>query len=661
MTPRHTEEGDALVTIHSRLLEHALARPDDVAFRVFVGDHATTITWEGLLRQAASYADWLRSEGVRRGDVVVLCLRHCPSMYAAFLGAMVAGAIPSFVPFPTPKQDPDLYWDAHRILFQRVRPAAVITYGANAGSVAAVVPDVTRVLVNTDSGLAPDDVSLGDLVARYPVPEVDEIALLQHSSGTTGHKKGVMLRHRQLGLYLDRYRDAMRMTQSDRVASWMPLYHDGGLLSAFLCPILAGAMVVSIDAFEWVERPHLLLELIDTEQCQTTWLPNFAFNHLVRTKIGDETYRLDHVRAFVATAEPCKPELIDRFVETFAPHGVRAEQIMTAYGLAEAVMAVTFSPQGQVPARHWFDATALRVGRAVSRPPGPGAIGYLSNGPVVDGIEIRVDTSNAEPGPGLPLGELQFRGSFVFDGYYQNPEATAAVFDGDWLRTGDVGCVLDGEVYVLGRTKDVIIHHGVNYYAHDLEAVTSSVSGVQPGRCVALAVYDDDTGSERVEIVLERDHDHPIDDDELRLLVRRAIADRYQVTVARVHVVAAGWLVKTTSGKMSRSDNLTKLLAMMPDGQSVNGDDVIADDDVAPGDVATIVTRLIATTFDVPASRIRADTVAADVEGWDSLGHTVLMIRLSRALGTVIPEHVPAQASDVGELIEMLRPYAVRR
>jgi acyl carrier protein len=117
--------------------------------------------------------------------------------------------------------------------------------------------------------------------------------------------------------------------------------------------------------------------------------------------------------------------------------------------------------------------------------------------------------------------------------------------------------------------------------------------------------------------------------------------------------------VKTTSGKVSRSDNLTKLLATMPDGQSVSGDDVIADDDVTPGDVATIVTRLIATTFDIPASTIRADTVAADVEGWDSLGHTVLMIRLSRALGAVIPEHVPAQASDVGELIELLRPYAV--
>jgi len=644
------------MTIPRRLFDHATQRPDEVAYHVLSGDVVTTLSWEQLARAACVYADRYRAAGVSPGDVVVICLKHGPALYPAHVGAMLAGAIPSFISFPTPKQDPVLYWEAHAVLFERVMPAAVLTYSDNAVELQEIVSSDTQILVDVPFRVPTGDEALEDLAASYELGERDAVALLQHSSGTTGHKKGVMLTHRHVEEYVEGYVEALGLSRHDPVASWLPLYHDMGLITAYLAPLLVGASVVSIDAFEWVERPQMIFEVMDEYQCRTAWMPNFAFNHLVRTKQGDETYRLDHVHSLVCAAEPVKVELIDRFVETFAEHGVRAGQIATGYGGAEIVCAVTIAPPGAPIKRAHFDATSLRIGRAVAREPGAGAVSYLSNGRAMKGVEIRVDPAADVPGEGLAIGELQFRGPLLFDGYYRNTAATAAAFDGDWYRTGDLGCLVDDEVFVVGRIKDVIIHHGVNYYAHDIEAVASAVPGVKAGRCAALAVYDDQTGSERVEMVVERDLDNPVADQDLRRALRNAIADRYQVAVARVHLVAPGWLVKTTSGKISRSDNLTKLLEEPPEDTGVGPDTADEASASETQDVEHLVRRTIATTFNVPLAEVLRSTTAAEVEGWDSLGHTVLMVRLSNFLGFDIPEDVAALARDVGELVDLLRP-----
>ena len=460
-------------TIPGHLFDHAVNRGQSVALHVLEGSSVTTLTWEQLLRQSCAYADWYRSVGVEAGDVVILCMRHSPTMYPAHLGAMLAGAIPSFVSFPTPKQDPVLYWDAHRVLFDRVRPAAVLTYADNAPDLQQVVPDETKLLVDQRLQDSLSDVPLVELAERYSLGEPDSVALLQHSSGTTGHKKGVMLTHRKIELSVRAHMEAMDIGRDDPVASWLPLYHDMGLIACYLAPVIAGATTVSYDAFEWVERPHMFFEVLQDYRCTVAWLPNFAYNHLIRTKQGDETYDVSHLRVLVATAEPVKVDLIDRFVDAFRAHGVRPDQIVTAYGGAEVVCAATSAQPGRSMRLH-LDATSLRHGRAVIREPGPGTLSYFSNGPVLPRMEIRVDPSvSAGDGEGIAIGELQFRGDWVYDGYYNNEAATAAAFDGDWFRMGDLGCVIDGEVFVLGRTKDVIIHHGVNYYAHDLEATAS--------------------------------------------------------------------------------------------------------------------------------------------------------------------------------------------
>jgi fatty-acyl-CoA synthase len=666
MTSRLPANGSGR-TLPGQLIEHARTRGDVAALHVLSDGAVTTLTWAQLLRRSAGYAEQYRRAGVGPGEVVMLCLTHGPSLYPAYLGAMLAAAIPSFVSFPTPKQDPVRYWDAHRVLFDRVQAPVALTYAENAPDLAKVLPAATTLLVDEPVEDPADAVE--QIAARYRLPDPGAAALLQHSSGTTGHKKAVLLSHANIASQVASYARTIGLSSASRIASWLPLYHDMGLLTGFLMPVHLGATVVSLGAFDWVERPHSLLAVMADYACDYAWLPNFAFNHLVRTKAGNETYQLAHVRAFISSSEPCRADSFAEFASTFAAHGVRPEQLLTSYAMAEAVFAVTQSPLGQPPARRSLGAGGLAGGRAVAAAPGPGAVTYLSNGRPIDGVEARVDPAAEQlPGEGAAIGELQLRGEFVFDGYYRNPQATADAFTGDgWYRTGDLGTILDGELYVLGRSKDVIIHHGVNYYAHDLEAVAATVSGVKPGRCAAVAVYDDEAGSDRIELIAERDPATAASaatDAELRAALRQAIADRFPVTLARVHLVEPGWLVKTTSGKVSRADNLAKLHAQPPPTPSDTdlgaGPDTGRDTSTRQ-EIELSVIATIASTFSVPAEQIGPDTSASDVEGWDSLGHTVLMIRLGRALGAPVPESAAARARNVGELIGLLEAASAPR
>ncbi len=596
----------------AQLISHAVTRGDLPAFHVVTGDFGdsvTTITWEQLLRQASAYADRYLSAGVIAGDAVLISLKHGPALYPAYLGAMLLGAAPAFLPFPTPKQDPVLYWETHQALFARMQARVLLTYAANAEEVAGALPAATTLLV--DEPVALSAVPITDIAASIDLPDPDSVALIQHSSGTTGQKKGVALTYRQIARQVQSYSAAIGLSEQSRIASWLPLYHDMGLIAAFLMPVHLAATVVSLDAFEWVLRPHSLLDLMDRYRCDYTWLPNFAFNHLMRTKQGNESYSLSHVRAFISCSEPCKPQTFDAFADTFAPYGVSASQLQTSYAMAETVLATSQTPLGAPARRLWLQMQGLTAGRAVVGREGPGAVPYLSNGPLLDGIEARVDPeAECRPGEGSAIGEIQLRGDYVFDGYDRNDEATAEAFVDGWYRTGDLGCLIDDEVYVLGRSKDVIIHHGVNYYAHDLEAVASAVAGIKPGRCAAVAIFDEPTGSEHIELIAEREvvSDGTDTDERMRCDLKQAIADQFQVMVARVHLVEPGWLVKTTSGKVSRRENAAKLQRQPPAAVEPETDQV---------DIEQAVIGTIASTFGVDASTIGPETTAPDVEGWD--------------------------------------------
>lgn len=487
--------------------------------------------------------------------VVFLIVKHRLMQLPLFVGCMRAGFIPSFLPFPSAKQDPDLYWQSHAEVIERTRPAAIVTYGDLMDGVAAIADKFGVPVLDIDHlDGEPETLSL---------PGDDSIALLQHSSGTTGLKKGVALTYRQIDRQVQSYVKAAGLDQSSIVVSWLPYYHDMGLFTAFVTPLSVGATIVSFDAFEWVAQPDLLLRLIERFRGTHCWLPNFAFNHLVNTALTDRRFDLTSVKSLVSCSEPVRSSTFDLFAARFEAEGMPRSKLRACYAMAETCFAVSETPLGAGYEAVWYDAESIEgAARAVRRPPGtPGSRPYVSNGAAIEGIDIRILAEASAPlAAGVPVGEILVRGEFVFSGYFANEAITRDAFHGEWYRTGDIGFIDNGQLFITGRKKDILIVHGRNYYAHDIEAVASSVPGIVPGRTVALGVMNELVGSEEAIILAETElgeMEHPA----LQRKVKQRIYGALELTPRKVQLVPPGSLIKTTSGKISRSENLARFLA----------------------------------------------------------------------------------------------------
>jgi fatty-acyl-CoA synthase len=514
--------------------------------------------------QFATISDGLAA-AVRRqaktesSGAVLILLKHHVLQLPLFVACMKAGLVPCFLPFPSMKQDPALYWTTHSEVVARSRPALIVTYQE-------LVDGVTTIARDTDVPVS-DIAALTGEAGACPHPKDTAVALLQHSSGTTGLKKGVALTYGQIARQVSSYSKVAGLTDASVVASWLPYYHDMGLFTAFLIPLSIGATTVSMDAFEWVQQPDLLLHLVQRFRGTHCWLPNFAFSHILNATPSDRTYDLDSLQFLVSCSEPVRAATLDAFLDRFQPMGIHPSNVKACYAMAETCFAVSQTPTEERYDVTWYDAEQITLhGRAVRRARGAaGARPYVSNGAVIDGIDVRIlpdlsMPSPCEPPVGVPVGEIAVRGGFVFEEYFADDEATRAAFEGDWYKTGDIGFVDDGQIYVSGRRKELLIVHGRNYYAHDIEAAAGSVDAIIPGRVVAIGVVDESVGSEEAIILAETDA--PVDEHfAMRREVKRKVYGALELTPKRVDFLPRGSLVKTTSGKISRSENLRRFLA----------------------------------------------------------------------------------------------------
>ncbi len=567
-----------MLTVLAALEHHARVAPRKPALVIGVKGTWQQFSYADLQAETERWARIWLATGAARHSVVFIILQHCPQMYPAFLGAMRAGLIPSFMPYPTIKQDPQLYWRSHQDLFNRVAPAGVLTYAALIEPIRRIA-DLATCQVLDVAGVACDPAQTLPLA-----PDIDNpgsIAVLQHSSGTTGLKKGVALTWRQIRDQIEACALALDASGEDRIVSWLPIYHDMGLIATFLLPFTLGAMVVSIDAFEWLMRPDMFLDEIARFRGTISWLPNFAFNHLVRTRDRDRQYDLSSLRALVDCSEPCKAESIEKFIETFQSHGLAPNAVQVCYGMAEIVFAATHTPAGTQPPRITIDRDAMAGRSEVVVLPEGTAHGarFLSCGQPIKGVQIRIVTRQAGSGMArlargladigigvkrqhaVTIGEIELRSPFLFDGYFRNPAATAAAMEANWFRSGDIGFILDGELYVCGRSKEMLIVHGRNYYANDIEALVNRLAGIKPGRVVAVGVFDRITGSEEAVVLAETTLEDPQERAELEQAIRKRVFDVLNLTLRRVEIAGEGTLVKTTSGKISRNENIKRLSA----------------------------------------------------------------------------------------------------
>lgn len=542
----------------SAFLARARAEPERELFNLHGRDGTVRLTHGMLLAGAWRYAALYRERGVAPGEVVFIALKTSADLIQAFIGAALAGCLPSFLPYPTAKQDPALFWSSHDALFRHVAAPLIVTYPDNAAAIARhVTPGIMTVTTPLDLP-----------VTAAPGPkawsaEPDGLVCLQHSSGTTGLKKGVPLTRSLVAHQIEAYRGAIGLSAADRLVSWLPLYHDMGFVACFLVPLAVGCPVEMLDPFAWLADPLRFLEIAASTEARFAWLPNFAFQHLANAA-GDDRRRVDlgAMRAFIDCSEPCRPETVDAFVARFAGWGLRREQVQVCYAMAEATFAVTQTRIGTVPRVLRLDRAALERDRraepASSQAP---ALASLSTGTPIEGMSVVIRGPDHAPLPEGRVGQISIAGPSVFAGYHKAPERTRDAFhDGHYL-TGDLGFMSSGELHVLGRQNDLVIVLGRNVFAHEVETLVGAIPGVKPGRAVAFGLYNDHVGSEDLVVVAELDGTEAD-----RTVLRRAIRSRLESTIgvvpARTSLVEPGWLLKTTSGKISRGRSRDKYLSM---------------------------------------------------------------------------------------------------
>ena len=359
-----------------------------------------------------------------------------------------------------------------------------------------------------------------------------------------------------------RYGKAIDIREDDKVVSWLPLYHDMGLIAAFYLPLTLGIPLVQLDPFEWVSAPVILLEAISSEKGTLAWLPNFAFN-LMADRIREEDLdgiRLESLRMLVNCSEPVRAESHGKFLSRFAPFGFRKEAFAASYGMAEITFAAVQTPPGK-EARHLSVAREdLSAGVVRSVRPGENERVCVSSGAPISGCELKVLDDDENTLPENRVGEIVIRSVSLFNGYHNNPEKTKEVLKDGWYFSGDYGFLHAGEYYIIGRKKDIIILAGKNIYPEDIEDVVGQVEGVLPGRVVAFGVEDDITGTEQICVVAESRVDGEAEKKKLRMEIVQA-GMGIDVTISKVYLAPPRWLIKSSSGKPARKANMDRAIA----------------------------------------------------------------------------------------------------
>jgi fatty-acyl-CoA synthase len=544
------------------ILSALWAAPADRAFVTLWQDDepVESVTFGAFRQRVDGYATAFQSSGLGAGDTVALIQPHSVTLMACFVAAMRLGAMPSILACPNDRIEPSKYRSGLLGIASNLSPVVVTE--------ATFPSPLRRELV--DAGLRVID---APALAALPAPTLppstvhpDAIAFVQHSSGTTGLQKGVALTHRQVLTQLRHLAEAVALREGDRVFSWLPLYHDMGLVAGFLLPMACHIPLVTQSPTEWVMRPATMLSLISEYRCTLSWTPNFSLPFMARRVDAKARLALDlsSLRMLVSCSEPVREADCAEFRRAFEPCGLMPEALQTSYALAENVFAATQSGgDGRPPRVLWVSGIALRErGLVEAVPPDTaGGVSVVSCGRPLNGTELTIASeSGAVVGDG-EVGAILLRGECVFDGYYNRPDLTSRVLIDGWLHTGDLGFTFQGELFVTGRRSDRIIVAGKNLYPADIEDIAGRHPRLHDGRVVAFGVVNEQLGTEDIVIVAEAEAPGDLAHAEvIEAEVRAGVFAELAVSPRRVHVRPRQWIVKSTSGKLARDATRAKLL-----------------------------------------------------------------------------------------------------
>ena len=508
------------------------------------------ISFHELRLQAQQRAAHLQSLGLRRGDRVALVVPDGEHFIPAFLGALWIGLIPVPLYPPLSLGKLDAFMDALVTILNVAKPRALITterVGKILWSAVGRIPSLEKV-ITAEELQAP---------APQPLPPAadlkgEDIAFLQFTSGSTALPKGVMVTHGSLAANARAIvEDGLQASpeRGDVAVSWLPLYHDMGLIGLVIAPISFGIPVVYIPTLSFIKNATLWLETIHRYRGTLSFAPNFAYALVTKRAKPEQIARWDlsRMRVFGCGAEPINPETMRAFVKTFAPAGLKPEALLPCYGMAEATLAISFVGLDEPLRTDRIDADRYHADRKAAPSP-EGALEVVNCGRTFPGHEVSIQDDDGRLLPERHVGEICFRGPSIAAGYWENPEATREAFRGGWLHTGDLGYLAGGEVHISGRIKDILIVNGRNYYPQRLEWLVDEIPGVRKGSAVVFTRPG--AASEEIVVAAETRSNDPV---ALKAQIVLRVSEEFQLAVSDVALVPPGALPKTSSGKLQRS------------------------------------------------------------------------------------------------------------
>jgi fatty-acyl-CoA synthase len=555
---------------YDTLLDAIIAAPPDspVASAVRPGHEPeeTSANFGQFLAHAYGYARLYEEHGLRAGDVVVIVMPQGIAQMAAFTGALVAGMVPTILAYPTFKVDPEKYRTGLTGVTRNLR-AALVVFDRE-------IPEELAARIEGSQVLPVDTVSLPS-EASYEIrgrASRESVAFIQHSAGTTGLQKGVALSHGAVLTQLTHLAEALALRPDDRIASWLPLYHDMGLIACFILPLAAHLPVAMQSPTDWVLQPVSFLRLVTRHRSTLCWLPNFAFQFMARRVREEERAGLDlsSLRAAINCSEPVRAQSMTEFFEAYRGHGLARAALQTSYAMAENTFAVTQSvlDGSALPRTVNVDRNALRTCAAASIVPAdhPDSQTLVSSGVCLAGNRVRVvDDAGQDVADGA-IGEILVQSDSLFSGYCNRPDLTAlALYDG-WYRTRDRGMKLGPELFVLGRKDDLIIVAGRNIHPLDIEEIAWRNVHIREGRVIAFGVENPDLGTQDLYVIAEvGDVAHLEVGSDIQLDIRTRIMSEIGVAPRVVHLVPPQWIVKSTAGKPARSASQQKFFRENPE------------------------------------------------------------------------------------------------
>jgi fatty-acyl-CoA synthase len=501
---------------------HCDQRPDARCCSLHMNGNWISYTREQFHDYVYRYATLFAS--IPKSTLVLFVKKFDIHLLAAYIGAMRAGLTPAQMSPPTVKMSETEY-------SRKIRHVHDITrYGA--------------IFTDTSDKVRYAGMRIGDVFTPEDLPahaqRVNPVktgdALAQFSSGSTGLQKGVILSHRGIIAHVQNYAQFLLLTEDDAIATWLPLYHDMGLIACYLMPLMCGISFYQMDPFDWILQPDLLLRVIEEKRPTICFMPNFAYQVLANK---GKPHDLGSIRLWINCSEPARIRSHEAFQNKIP--GLNAHAFTVCYALAENTFAVSQT----VP---WHgNSTRLHPDK-----------GVLSCGRPIPGVEVR-----AFPSENHDDGEIGVKSPSLFSRFMDG--SVPLTKDGYYL-TGDLGFIDEqGEVFITGRKKDIIIVNGKNIFPQDVEYALTAVPGVYPGRAVAFGLWDDNAGSEDLIVVAERKLGEPVT--ELKIAIQKAVQSEVGIVPKRVEIVEHMSLVKTSSGKLSRSRNRdlyqTKELALL--------------------------------------------------------------------------------------------------